>query len=363
MNNFCVIENGQVSGSFQDYLQVTGSYNYFVCVDIQRKPGTTNSSISITTFSRADRSIAIGSKCKWFLRTSDSKYDLHMTANFYQVSPRDASRMVEVVVKPYEDGFDGQCVVKYGPIKLDTYVQSRYSEAIKMNYLEMDCQGTSKRSSFKFDLMRVDNEEVQCYDRAYNKLVDTIRISKDVITDASQVESLAMRVVAPGNGRHLFTLEVNVKLRNHDDRDVLILFLQSMINNKAGGRSTVNQQNDVSMFGKPQRIPQQLDESMLYDPKAIQFTAPGLNRINSGDNFSMSQIQPYPEELMEAKPMHAKAVYPMQEPQMRDSYVRQISLGQDNYSPRGSAGSYRPSYTIPDDQIRRTVVERQVGPI
>lgn len=203
MSNFCVIENGQVSGSFQSYVQVTGNYNYFVCVDIQRKAGTTNSSIAITTFSRADRSIAIGSKCKWFLRTTDSKYDLHMSANFYQVSPRDATRVVEVIIKPFEDGFDGQCVVKYGPIQLDPVVQARYSEAVKMNYLEMDCQGNSKRSSFKFDLLRIDGEEVQCYDRGYNKLVDTVRISKDVITDASQVDSQAMRVVAPGNGRLL----------------------------------------------------------------------------------------------------------------------------------------------------------------
>lgn len=200
MKNFCVVENNQPSSNFQSYLKVSGQFSFYVCIDIQRKPGTTNSSVSITTFSKPDRTIAIGSKCKWFLMTSSGKFDLNMTANYYQCSPRDSNRTIEIEVKPYEDGFEGTCVLHYGPILIDQLVQQRYSEAVKRNYIEFDCQGTSKRSSFPFNLIKADNEEVQCYDRQHNKLVDTVRISKDVVTDSSQLDSYSMRIVAPGNG-------------------------------------------------------------------------------------------------------------------------------------------------------------------
>lgn len=155
------------------------------------------------------------------------------------------------------------------------------------------------------------------------------------------------------------TAEVNIKLKNNDDRDVLILYLQSMINNKSGGRPSVNQQSENSIFGKPQRLPQQLDESMLYDPKSIQFNKAGRGRVSSND-FSVSQIQSYPEDLMAAQPMYAKPLYAVQQNDMRDSYVRPASIGLDNYSPRGSEGSYKPNYIAAEEQPRRMITDRDV---
>ena len=45
MQSLIVLENGQQTASFSKYLRVTGVYNYFVALDIKRKPGTTNSVI------------------------------------------------------------------------------------------------------------------------------------------------------------------------------------------------------------------------------------------------------------------------------------------------------------------------------
>jgi hypothetical protein len=201
MQNFCVIENGQLSNNFQEYIQVSGAFNYFVCIEIKRKPGTTNSSIAITPFSKPDRNLAIAAKYRWLQISNEAQYNLNMTANFYQLSPRDIERVVEATVFPFEDGFEGECKIRYGPILLDPVVQNRLSEAVRQNFLEITCEGGSRRSSFPFDIVRADNEEMQCYDRRHSKLVDTVRITKEVITDPSQVDSLQMRVVAPGNGR------------------------------------------------------------------------------------------------------------------------------------------------------------------
>jgi hypothetical protein len=117
-------------------------------------------------------------------------------------------------VNPFEDGFNGECVVSYGPILVDTEVQKRLGEAIKINYLEVDCDGGSKRSTFRFDLLKIDNYEVQCYDKYHEKLVDTVRITNDLATDPSMIDSLQMRMITPGNGTGL----VNWRRDDQDEK-------------------------------------------------------------------------------------------------------------------------------------------------
>jgi hypothetical protein len=101
MSNFCVLENGVQSGNYSKYLKVSGNFNYYVCVELKRKPGTTNSSISITTFGKNDRKIAIASKNSWSQATSQSQqvYPLNLTANFYQLSPRGTLHLIQISIE------------------------------------------------------------------------------------------------------------------------------------------------------------------------------------------------------------------------------------------------------------------------
>ena len=101
MQQFCVIENDRPATGYQSYLSVSGQFNFFVAVEVKRRPGTSNSNISITAFSRADRAIAIAVKCRWEQIDGEYKYDLNMTANFYQLSPRDIGRSIEITVSPF----------------------------------------------------------------------------------------------------------------------------------------------------------------------------------------------------------------------------------------------------------------------
>ncbi len=278
MQQFCVIENDKLANSYQSYLSVSGQFNFFVAVDLKRKPGTSNSNISITAFSRPDRAIAIGVNYKWEQLDGEYKYDLSMTANFYQLSPRDIGRSIEITVMPFEDGFQGQCVVLYGPIVLDKAVEEKLARALAANYLELPCEGKTRRTTSPFDLVQIDNEEIQCTDKSKSQgnMVDRLRISKEMLVDPSQVNSLQMRVVAPGNGR-LPSTELTAKLKTHEERDLLILFVQSMINKKDPAKRNAE---GSAIFGQPIRLPNQLDESQLYDPKSIQFH----HRYGNSDN-------------------------------------------------------------------------------
>lgn len=202
MDQYCVIENNRESNSYHGYLKVTGDFNFFVAIDIKRKPGMCNSNISLSAFSRSDRMIAIGVKYRWRQIDGQDKYDLNMTANFYQLSPRDIGRYIEIIVSGgHEDGFEGECRVLYGPITLDKSVEQRLKEMMAMRYLSLGCDGKTSRTSYRFDMIEVDPEEIQCVDKsnAGGNIVDTMRITKDLIIDPSQIDSLQMRVIAPGN--------------------------------------------------------------------------------------------------------------------------------------------------------------------
>lgn len=201
MQNYCVVENGQLSNNFRNYIKVSGSFNYFACIEIKRKPGQTDSSISITCFSKPDRTIAIAASFRWLQNTQFGQYNLNMTANLYQCSPRDVETEIEVRVTPFEDGFTGECIIHYGPIKLDPAVEAQLDQAIKHNYLELNCEGSSRRSSYKFSQIKADADEVQGIDKNKSKLVDQARISKELMIDCSQIDSQQFRIVSPGNGR------------------------------------------------------------------------------------------------------------------------------------------------------------------
>lgn len=88
MSAFCVFENGKLARAFQDYLEVTGSYKFFVVIEINRKPGTTDSTIIITPFRKADRKIKISSEICWSQVSAAGESVLESMPHQYQVSAR-----------------------------------------------------------------------------------------------------------------------------------------------------------------------------------------------------------------------------------------------------------------------------------
>lgn len=96
MKSACVVINGLESSNFQEFLKVSGDFNYYVCIDIKRKAGTTNSSLSITAFTKADRRIAIAVKYRWFHLGANpltDRFQIDKTANHYQLSPKGNTRL------------------------------------------------------------------------------------------------------------------------------------------------------------------------------------------------------------------------------------------------------------------------------
>lgn len=62
-------------------------------------------------------------------------------------------------------------------------------------------------------------------------------------------------------------------MRSTDERDLAVMFIQWMIRAKKG------QSGGAPLFGEPIRVPNHIDESMLYDPKKIALKQPGRDSV------------------------------------------------------------------------------------
>lgn len=84
-----VVVNGAETSDYQGFLQVSGTFNYFVCIEIKRSPGTTNSSIVVTAFTKSNKNIAIAVKYQWFHMGANPLKDrsgLNRQGSHYQLS-------------------------------------------------------------------------------------------------------------------------------------------------------------------------------------------------------------------------------------------------------------------------------------
>lgn len=138
-----------------------------------------------------------------------------------------------------------------------------------------------------------------------------------------------------------------------------------MLNAKANAKSGSGQNADVSMFGKPKRLPQQLDESMLFDPKSIQFN-PALRGIkNMIDELPANQVQSH--FLVEQEPVSVKQTvsgYPTGAHPGRDSYVRPLTLTntgfQESANPGASAYSNAGQTPNIEDEFRKMILSKEM---
>jgi hypothetical protein len=90
MQSLIVLENGQQTASYSKYLKVTGVYNYFVALDIKRKPGTTNSVIQAQCYTNSSRSSEVHVAYNWSHTSSTDntrQSTIPVNTSFYQLSP------------------------------------------------------------------------------------------------------------------------------------------------------------------------------------------------------------------------------------------------------------------------------------
>jgi hypothetical protein len=143
--------------------------------------------------------------------TEPASYPLNLTANFYQLSPQrflpyqaDINRVVTVKVTAFEEGYNGECVVYLRPDpggrRRSRSAWGRPSRSTTSRWTvtaapsDPPSDSTCSRSTTTRCSATISTTE---------KLVDTVRITNDLATDPSMIDSLQMRMITPGNGTGL----------------------------------------------------------------------------------------------------------------------------------------------------------------
>jgi hypothetical protein len=209
MHNVMVTENGNMNPKLSQFVKVTGNFNYFLHVEIKKVMGTTNSSITVQTFTSPDRTTPVDSNINWIHISSAANNPKMSQLNFhghtYSLSPIDLNKMVEVKITPAVPSFQGECTVSYGPIGLDKLVEMRLVGSIKNGGVEIPCEGTVKGTQKRFDVVRGNRDVLEFFDRSHNAVVDTIELSKDTMASPSYYDSLMITLSDPGKGRKSLT--------------------------------------------------------------------------------------------------------------------------------------------------------------
>lgn len=90
MESVAILENGLPTTGTPKYIKVSGLHNYYVVVDIKRKPGTTNSSVIVKTYTNSTRATPVHVAHNWShanVVTNPNSSIMAMNDDTYHLSP------------------------------------------------------------------------------------------------------------------------------------------------------------------------------------------------------------------------------------------------------------------------------------
>ena len=114
-----------------EFFKWNGQFNYYITVDIKGDVGTTSSQIIISCYSKPTRTVPIPTKFHWFrLDHNQQQSKMENKSNFYQSSPKDLGKTLEINLSPGEEGFFGQCRLFYGPLSLNQDTKQQLKQIV-----------------------------------------------------------------------------------------------------------------------------------------------------------------------------------------------------------------------------------------
>ena len=130
MSRVLILENEkEIQEDNAFYIRSSGNFNYFMTIDIRGIPRSTNSSIMIFCYSKANRQNIIATKFQYKRVMTENQHFIKNESNLYRCGVKDIQAYIEIIVKPFEEDFQGECKIVYGPIELDSNTKQRYNLA------------------------------------------------------------------------------------------------------------------------------------------------------------------------------------------------------------------------------------------
>lgn len=246
-SSFEYVENSVRKSAIPKHIRVFGKFNFHVRVEVKRKPAKTDSSISVSTYTKAGKKEGLLTTYRWYHVTPDSeRFDLGITANNYELSPRDTGRCVECLITPNVKGFSGECRIFYGPISLPITVIEKLKAVVQTNMLELPCSGELPGNFRTFNMVRTTDLKVYAVDTRLRETMGYLHILSSTYSDPSNSNGLSVRVVSEDD-------EIRLNFKNFEDRDLFIMYLQTMIKKRRAAAGEQTLKVDLSIMKPPKR--------------------------------------------------------------------------------------------------------------
>src|SRR3990167_3958378 len=158
---YILLENGVRAKSVPGYFRIFGNFKFFAKIEIVRRPGLTDSCLIISAFQKRDLVNPLICTTKWMqLTPSQERFPLNMPSNFYECSPRDIGRCIEIRITSSEPAYSGECMILYGPIQLPIGTAERLKLAAEAGVIEIQCQVQPWKNGPRYQALRISPRQV-----------------------------------------------------------------------------------------------------------------------------------------------------------------------------------------------------------
>ena len=275
-SNYVLIENGVRAKHIPSHFRIFGKFKFFVKAEIIRRPGLTDSALVVSAFQRRDLKSPLVCSTKWMhLTSSQERFTLNIPSNFYECSPRDIGRCIEIRITSSEPGFAGDCMILYGPIQLPIGTAERLKLAAEAGVVEVQCQVQPWKNGPIYQSLRISPRQIIAipYRGALFQEEEAQLVALPILASTYSVPSMkepcAFRIKSNQE-------DIKVIAYNQDDRDLIIMFLQFQVKlkRKDEGRDplkydpSINEQHDVEEIIKKRNPSVQNPNESLREPKA-----------------------------------------------------------------------------------------------
>lgn len=201
------------------YLKHSGTFNYFLTIDVRGNPRSTGSSLMIFAYSKPNRQNIIATEFS-YKRVLNSKVEhVNNKSNCYRCGVKDIQAYIEISMRPIEEDFQGEVKIVYGPIQLDNLTKDKYNRAKGERYFQLECMGKAD-NKVDFTLLCFQEDFIIAKDANLIE-IKRLKIVPELMVVANSTNPKSLKVLLPALNTNLA-----VEFDEVRDKDVALLLVE-----------------------------------------------------------------------------------------------------------------------------------------
>ena len=317
-------------------LKVLNNQNFYVSIIISGTPGCTNSTLTLMSYSRKESGVLIATKQNWQKKTMEKSTKFLNKSNFNFCSIKDLESVIEVTITAIEEGFNGECKISYGPIKLDPNI-SRKFELLKYEpFFRISVIANFNFEDKKLETVEINEIRIVGFDNNLNE-VGGLNISNDLLL-----------IFVPNSNKQIKLFnsekkELNIEFEKEDEKDLFMLLFEFWKTKKTKENRKLNDSKnsvfrDINLFANLEKI----ENKNSFNFKKMSTEVIDFQQDSIAEVSEASLCEYFPNEPIESsnKEIHKPYLDYFKSPEEKD-LIHELSLnnsGQNPFAKKNTSG-------------------------